>query len=202
MMSAVRLRPISALGFAAVLLAGCVPTIGPYDYSKEPDPRRSEYVIGVLDQLKIVVWKNPELSTETAVRPDGAITLPLLGDLIAAGHTPSQLKLEIERRLAAFVRDEGATATVAVTGVNSYRFTVSGNVEKPGVQFQKYYVSVLEAIALAGGPNRFAGHVVFVLRTDGAGRPRRIPIDYRRIASGAHPEENLMLLAGDTVVLD
>ena len=181
-----------------VLLAGCG-TVS-YDYSREPDPRKSEFVIGVSDGVRITVWKNAELSTDATVRPDGTITMPLLGDLHAVGLTPTQLRDEVVKKLAAFVKDETATVTVALTAINSYRFTVSGNFERPGVITSKYYVTVAEAIALAGGINRFANpHKLVIIRQDPKTKVRRIPIDYDRVSSGEHPEENLVLLAGDTL---
>lgn len=180
-----------------VLLSACAGAVH-YDYSKEPDPRRSEYVIGVADTLSITVWKSPELSSEAVVRPDGTITLPLIGDLTADGLTPSQLKDEITRSLAKFVRSEGAVVTISVTGVNSYSFTVSGNVGHPGVFTSKKYVTVLEAVQLAGGPNRFASAgKTQLMRRDRGGNVRIIPIDYPAVLAGRQPEANLALMAGD-----
>ncbi len=180
-----------------VLLSGCA-TATHYDYSKEADPRRSEYVIGVADQLAIKVWKTPELSTDATVRPDGTITMPLIGDLVADGRTPSQLKNEITKQLAKYVRDEGSVVTVAVTGVNSYSFTVAGNVEHPGVFNSKKYVTVLDAMQLAGGPNRFASPSnTKLVRRDRNGKVRTIPIDYQAVLDGTQPEANLALMAGD-----
>src|SRR5205085_2843775 len=92
---------------------GCATVAAPpFDYTKEPDPRKSEFVIGVSDALHITVWKNAELSTEAKVRPDGTITMPLLGDLRAAGRTPSQLRDDIRALMATFVKDEGAAVSV------------------------------------------------------------------------------------------
>ena len=123
------------------------------------------------------------------MRPDGTITMPLVGDIKAAGRTPSSLKSEITRRLQSFVRDDSAIVSVAVTEVNSYRFTVAGQVEHAGLLTAKYYVTASEAIAMAGGLNRFANpHKLTLVRNDSHGL-RRIPIDYERIASGLHPEE-------------
>ncbi len=171
-----------------------------YDYLKEPDPRRSEYVIGVADHLSILVWKNPDLSGDAIVRPDGTITMPLIGDLTADGKTPTQLKEEITRQLARFVRDEGAVVTVAVTGVNSYSFSVSGNVEKPGLYASQKYVTVLEAVQLAGGPNRFASpNGTKLLRRDRKGKLRVIPINYPAVLDGTQPEANLLLMTGDQI---
>jgi polysaccharide export outer membrane protein len=180
-----------------MLGAGCASTS--YDYSKEPDPRKSEYTIGVGDDLRISVWKFADLSTAATVRPDGTITLPLVGDLLAVGRTPSQLRNEITQRIAAFIKDESATVSVAVTAVNSYRFTLSGNFEHNGIFTSKYYVTIADAVALGGGLNKFATSKLVVIRGDGAGNVRRIPVDYARISAGDHTNENLVLLAGDTL---
>lgn len=170
-----------------------------YDYSKEPDPRKREFVLGVNDAIHINVWKNAELSVDARVRPDGTITMPLIGDLHAAGRTPSSLRSEITRKLANYIRDESAIVSIAVTEVNSYRFTVAGNVERGGMMSAKSYVTASEAIAMAGGLNRFANpHKLVLVRTDKSGT-RRIPLDYERIASGLHPEEDLVIMAGDTL---
>lgn len=183
---------------AVVAMLGACATVHDYDYSKEPDPRETEYVIGVADSLSIRVWKNPELSAEVTVRPDGTITMPLLGDLHADGLTPSQLKNEIGKQLAKFVRDESAVVTIAVTGVNSYSFTVAGNVVTPGVFSSKKYVTVLEAMQLAGGPSRFASpRETRLLRRSRGGKLRTIPIDYLAILDGKRPQANLVLLPGD-----
>jgi polysaccharide export outer membrane protein len=184
--------------FLCVTVLGCG---GPaYDYTQEPDPRKTEFVIGASDGVRITVWKNPELSTEATVRPDGTITIPLLGDVQAVGKTPSQLRDVITRKLSAFIKDETATVTVALTNIASYRFTVAGNFEHPGIFNQRYYVQVAEAIAMAGGINRFANpHKLVIIRQDPQHKVRRIPVDYERVSSGEHPEENLCLLAGDTL---
>jgi polysaccharide export outer membrane protein len=171
-----------------------------YDYASEPDPRKQEYVLGVSDVLKVNVWKNPDLTVETVVRPDGTISLPLLGDLKAAGRTGAQLRAEIAQRLATYVKDESATVTVSVAVVNSYRFVVSGNVERAGAYNANHFVTVSEAIALAGGPNRFASpEEVVIIRNDATRGTRRIPVDYPSILSGRHPEQDLPVVAGDTI---
>ncbi len=186
-----------SLTWCVLALAACSPIT--YDYSKEPDPRKHEFVIGASDALKITVWKNPDLSGDARVRPDGTITMPLVGDVLAAGRTPSQLRDEIRRKLTQYVKDDTAAVSVAVTEVNSYRFTVSGNVEHGGIFNSKYYVTVAEAVALAGGLNKFADpRKLVIVRRDQEGL-RRVPIDYNRISSGEHPEENLVLVAGDNL---
>ena len=191
------MRARALVAVALLTVVGCGPIA--YDYSKEPDPRKAEFVLGVNDAVRISVWKNPELSVDARIRPDGTITMPLIGDIRAAARPPSALKTEITHRLQSFIRDESAIVSVAVTEVNSYRFTVSGQVEHAGLMTAKYYVTASEAVAMAGGLNRYANpHRLTLVRSDARG-PRRIPIDYERIASGEHPEEDLVLLSGDTL---
>lgn len=169
-----------------------------YDYKREPDPRMSEYLIGPLDQLHVVVWKNQELSGEVTVRPDGIITLPLIGAVKAAGRTPTDLQHELAKRFSDYVRAEEMVVSVGVTQVNSYQFTVAGNVEHAGVFTSRSYVTAVDAIAMAGGLNRFASDEFYVIRGTPA---RRIPIDMGRATSGAHPDENIVLIRGDLVVV-
>ncbi len=192
-----RLLVLVCVLLSLVLVVGCGHT-ATYDYKREPDPRTKEYEIGTLDVVKVVVWKNPELSAETQVRPDGVITLPLIGDVKAAGRTPSVIQKEIAKRYAEYVKIEESLVSVGVSQVNSYYFTISGNVEKPGVYFVKSYVTTLEAIATASGVNKYAGSSAYIVR----GQPtRKIPIDLKRASSGEHPEENLVIVRGDLVVV-
>jgi len=173
-----------------------------YNYAAEPDPRRSGFVLGPSDEVNINVWRNPDLSGRALVRPDGTITMPLVGDLQAAGRTPRELRNEIEQRLGAFIKGQTVTITVAVTQVNSYRFTITGGVNTPGLFAAQRYVTVQEAIAMAGGPVRFvSGERSVIVRTEG-GTTRRIPVNYKAIIAGAHPEQNLILLRGDVVVVE
>jgi len=182
-----------------VATVSCFATHPIYDYGKEPDPRKQEYVLGASDVLRITVWRNPDLSCDAIVRPDGTISMPLVGDVLATGRTPGQVRGEITQRLTAFVKDQSAVVTVAVTAINSYRFTVSGSVEHPGTFSSNHYVTVTEALSLAGGPNKFAtAEDSVIIRNDTRGA-RRIPIDYPSILNGLHPEQDLALQAGDTI---
>lgn len=195
-MNEARWRVGAALLVSAV---ACSSARAPYDYRSEPDPRASEFQIGPLDHLSVVVWKNQDLSADVTVRPDGVVTLPLIGNVRAAGRTPTELQTELAKRYSEFVRGEGDLGvSVAVTEVNSYHFTVSGNVEKPGFYESKTYITTVEAVALAGGPNKFAGESIYIVR----GNPvRRIPIDLARATSGASPEQNVVVLRGDIIVV-
>ncbi len=186
---------ISLLG-----MFGCSGGAAKYPYYQEPDPRRAEYVIGVADDLEVSVWKNRELDSKISVRPDGNITMPLVGDVRADGLTPTELRGQISRRLLAFLREQEAVVTVAVTSVNSYYVTVSGNVMTPGRFASRGYLTIADAVALAGGPNRFAepdGTILLRKSTDGS--IRTIPIDYQGIIQGRSLEQNLVLVRGDTI---
>jgi polysaccharide export outer membrane protein len=174
----------------------------PANYRKENNPAKHEYIIGVSDTLQVNVWRNPEVSSAATVRPDGTITMPLLGDVKVEGRTPTEVKNEVTKRLSAYVKDESAVVTVAVTGVNSYRFTVAGNCTRPGIFTTRYYVTVAEAVAMAGGPTRFADtDQIILVRTDPNGRVRQIPINYDSVRSRDNPEQDLVLVSGDTVFL-
>jgi len=196
---AVNRRTIWLLALAWPLVSGCPHPYRPYNYAAEPDPRQQEFVIGPSDVLRITVWRNPDLSGEAVVRPDGTITVPLVGDLHAAGRTPAEIRAELTQRLATYIKDDSAVVTVAVTAINSYRITVSGNVEHPGTFNASHYITVSEAMALAGGPNRFSEpEDAVVIRTDQRGT-RRVPVNYPAMLAGVHPEQNVVLLPGDVL---
>jgi polysaccharide export outer membrane protein len=158
-------------------------------------------VLGPSDVLRISVWHNPDLSADAIVRPDGNITLPLLGEIVAAGNTAAELQATIAERLRTCVKDEGAIVTVAVTSINSYRFTVTGSVGHPGVFTATHYVTFSEAMTMAGSPDRFASPEKIVIQRLGAkGQPiRRIPVNYTKVIAGESPEQDLTVLAGDTI---
>jgi polysaccharide export outer membrane protein len=183
-----------------VFAGGCASAQSSFNYTSEPDPRKQEYVLGPSDVLKITVWRNAELSGDATVRPDGTISLPLVGDLRVTGRTPGQVQAELVQRMATFIKDESAIVTVAVSAINSYRFVISGNVEHPGAYATNHYVTVVEALALAGGPNKFGSpESTVIIRSDPTRGPRRIPVNYPSILSGAHPEQDLPLLPGDMI---
>jgi polysaccharide biosynthesis/export protein len=185
-----------------LLGAGCGAGIyDTYAYKNEYDPRKHEYVIGASDALSIQVYHQAELSTSGTVRPDGVITMPLIGDVIVAGKSPSQVREIVKQKLAQYVKAD-TPITVTVTGFNSYRFVVSGNVNKAGSYSQKYYVTVSEAIAMAGGLNKFAGDQIVILRQSKEGTMREIPISYKRITSGRRPDMDICIVNGDTLVVD
>src|SRR5262249_3255461 len=151
-----------------------------YAYDHEPDPRKGEIVLGVGDIVGINVWDQRDLNTEVTIRPDGTITLPLIGDVRAAGLTPTGLRDVLKRSLTNYVKLGGNNEiTVAVKSWKSYRFTVQGEVSRPGLYNNDEWVTVSDALALAGGPTRFAKRSEIVLmRKDVDGKRRAIPLDF------------------------
>lgn len=185
-----------------VLAAGCPPKLPNYDYAKEPDPRSSELVLGVGDSVAINVWENANLNTEVTIRPDGTITMPLVGDLKAAGETPTTLKQAIRTKLQTFIKlQSGNEITVTVKSWKSYRFTIQGEVSRTGVFSSDQYVTVADALALAGGLSRFAkrSEIVLMRRDPQSGKIRQIPLDYDLLASGKRPDMNIYVFPGDTI---
>jgi polysaccharide export outer membrane protein len=159
----------------------------------------SEFVIGPEDLLQVSVWKNESLSRQLPVRPDGKISLPLLHDVQAAGLTPMQLRDKISTALAEFMPNPEVSVTVLE--VRSYRVSVLGEVQKPGVLQLKAPTTVLEAIALAGGFRDFASpSKIVIFRKDNGGQTQRLRFNYNR-AVGAAGEDNVTLRSGDVVVV-
>jgi polysaccharide biosynthesis/export protein len=191
-----------SLVVALVALAGC-PTPDPnYPYEKEPDPRSKELTLGVSDVVSINVWEQKELNTEQTIRPDGTITMPLIGDLKAGGETPSALQQQIKKRLGEFIKlTTGTDVTVAVRSWRSYKFRVAGEVSREGVYTSDNYVTVADALAMAGGVTRFAKRDDIVLiRIDATTRrQKKIPLVYDTLASGKRPEMNIWVLPGDQI---
>jgi polysaccharide export outer membrane protein len=191
-----------SLVVALLALAGC-PTPDPnYPYEKEPDPRSKELTLGVSDIVSINVWEQKELNTEQTIRPDGTITMPLIGDLKAGGETPSALQQQIKKRLGEFIKlSTGTEVTVAVRNWRSYKFRVAGEVSREGVYTSDNYVTVADALAMAGGVTRFAKRDDIVLiRIDPATRrQKKIPLVYDTLASGKRPEMNIWVLPGDQI---
>jgi len=183
-----------------VLAAGCPSGFPDVKYPKD-DPRTKELVLGVADVIGINVWENPNLSVEATIRPDGTITMPLVGDLKAAGETPTSLKARIKTQLQAFVKLQGTEVTVAVKAWRSYRFTIQGEVSKAGVFSADQFVTVGDALALAGGLTRFAkrDEITLTRKNPKTGEAVHYRLDYDAIASGKRPDMNFIVLSGDTI---
>lgn len=160
----------------------------------------SDYVIGVDDVLAINVWKETEISRTVQVRPDGKISLPLVGEIQAAGQQPLQLQQQIADKLKSYISDP--EVTVIVQEVHSKKFNVIGEVQRPGTYALSNSSTVLDAIALAGGFKDFAKQTkIYVLRIQPNGSRTRIPFNYKKVVKGKALKENVPLQNGDTIVI-
>lgn len=162
--------------------------------------RPDSYVIGSDDQLSINVWKEPEISKTVPVRPDGMISLPLLGEIKAKGLTPVQLEGQITDSLKKIMSDP--QVTVIVVAVNSLTFNIMGQVGHPGYFPITRPLTVLDAIALCGGFRDFAKQKkIYVLRTGPDGKQERLKFNYKEVIKGKNMAQNIELRAHDTLVV-
>jgi polysaccharide export outer membrane protein len=158
----------------------------------------SDYVIGADDVLHISVWKEPDLSEQLPVRPDGKISMPLLNDIPAAGLTPLALKDSITEKLKKYISDP--RVTVVVTAMNSQRVFVTGEVTHSGPMTLLPQMTVLQALAEAGFTQFANLKAIYLLRTVN-GKQQKLPFNYKDVVKGNHPEQNILLKPGDTVVV-
>lgn len=159
-----------------------------------------DYVIGSDDVLAVNIWKEPEISRTVPVRPDGKITLPLIGDVQAGGLTPHKLQDNIAIGLRSYV--SSPEVTVIVQEVKSLKFNIVGEIAKPGSYPLSQPTTVLDAIAIGGGLRDFAKESrIYVLRGNGDGSRSKLPFDYKQVIKGKKLSENIELHPGDTIVI-
>ncbi len=169
-----------------------------------PGPPAEGFVLGPEDVIEVVVWKNPDLSRQVVIRPDGKVSLPLIGDVPASGLTADQLAGDIAQRFKAY--KENPSVSVNVVEVNSYYVFVVGEVNTPGKLPLKSYTTILQALSLAGGFTQFASrndlHVVRnVIDGEGESKELRIPLRYDDLISDEGGVYNITLKSGDTIVV-
>lgn len=183
---------------AAMAITGCANRrVQTVKHEEQP------YRIGREDVVDVAVWRDPDLSRVVPVRPDGFITLPMAGEVMAAGKTPTELAEHIREKLSPFVQEP--KVTVIVREVNSSRVFITGEVAHPGAYPLRGRVSVLQAIALAGGFSDFANtDGIIVIRNSDKGQ--QIPVRYSDLISAEQDDDqetmrDFPLLPGDTVVV-
>jgi len=157
------------------------------------------YIIGPEDMIDVNVWKEPDMTRMVPVRPDGKISLPLINDVQAAGSTPQQLATTVTDKLRKFLTEP--QVTVIVTQMNSQRVFVVGEVLRAGAFPLIPGMTVLQALASAGGFSTFADvkkiHVMRLVN----GKHVEMPFNYREVLKGDNPDQNIKLEPGDTVVV-
>jgi len=198
--------PVRALVMAGLLLGlpmGCT-SVSQEALDEAAKPVSKEFLLGPEDVLEVTVWRNQDLSRTVVVRPDGKISLPLIGDVQASGLNSSQVAAKIAARLTEF--KENPNVSVSLKEVNSYFIYVLGEVLKPGKYPLKSYATVLQGVSLAGGFTPYASkNNMQVIRTQtsegGKENQIRIPVPYNELVSGKGEIENFILKSGDTIVV-
>jgi len=186
-------RWMGALITCCVAAAGCAST----KVSRmAAEPQRGEYRIGKEDVIEVVVFREPELSRVVPVRPDGKISLPLAGEMDAAGKTAAELQRGIAKVLGAYVREPAVS--VLVREINATRVFVLGEVVRPGGFPLRGPMTVVQAIAIAGGRTPYAGDRVVWLRDKQDGKPEKATLSFRDLVKGEESGE-LWLASGDVL---
>lgn len=192
----------------ALIAAGCATTAPP---PAEPQPGakarylmiEGDYRIGVDDRIQVTVWRNPDLSVTAPVRPDGKISVPIIGDVEAGGHTPSEVAAMIQEKLSAYIREPNVA--VILTELRSHEFLsrvrVTGAVRTPRSMPYRQGMTVLDAVLEAGGVNDFASPNGTKLYRSSKDRTQVIDIELGDILRKGRLETNVGLKPGDVITV-
>lgn len=201
-------RVVSVLLAGAVLLvSGCksVPdaTEGKEETNRFAPHLEGDYRIGVDDRVQITVWRNPELSTTVPVRPDGKISVPLIGDVQAGGNTPTQVAAIIKDKLSAYIREPNVAVILTELRSHEYlsRVRVTGAVRTPRSMTHRPGMTVLDAVLEAGGVNDFAAPNRTRLYRKGKTKTEVFDVDLADILTKGRLESNFELKPGDVVTV-
>lgn len=158
-----------------------------------------EYKVGPEDVLQVHVWADEQLSPQVVVRPDGKISLPLVGEIVCAGRSVEEIRLEVERKVKTYVPD--APVSIMIMQVNSPKVYIIGKVNSPGMYIMGHRMSLTQALALAQGFNPFAEtDSVLLIRGSGTNQIT-YTYDYDDLARGRDLMQNVQLMPGDTIVV-
>jgi polysaccharide export outer membrane protein len=162
-------------------------------------PDQERYRLGPEDVIEVSVWKEPDMTKTLIVQPDGKIFYPLIGEVRAVGKTVKELQEEISKRLEKFVTD--AAVTVILLKTQHYKFFVTGKVNKPGEYLAGRPVSVLQAIAIAGGLTPFASPKNIKIVRKRGNIDEVYPFNYKEVSKGLLMSQDIYLEPGDVVVV-
>jgi polysaccharide biosynthesis/export protein len=191
----------------ALIVVGCA------DMGESPEPvvgagqplanAEGDFRIGVDDRVQVTVWRNPELSGTALVRPDGKISVPIIGDVEAGGRTPNEVAENIKRQLSSYVRDPNVVVTVTELRSNEYltRVRVTGAVRTPRSMPHRQGMTVLDAVLEAGGVNDFASPNRTKLYRRIKGKTEVLEIELGDILNKGRLETNLVLRPGDVITV-
>ena len=188
--------PHWACGFVlALVLCGAVPLT-----AHAAAPADAAYTVKPGDTLMVSVWKEPDLQGPVLVRPDGAFSFPLAGQLDARNKTVQELQQELTTKLKKFISDP--VVTVSIQDIKGNKVYVIGQVQKPGDFVVNPRVDVMQALSMAGGTTPFAAlGDIMILRRNDAGQQEALPFKYTDVVRGRNLQQNIMLQAGDVVVV-
>ena len=158
-----------------------------------------DYLIGAEDILSIVFWRDKEMSTEVAVRPDGKITLPLLNEVRAAGLTPGQLKDLLVEESKKYVEDPNVS--VVVKQINSRKVFITGEVNKPGPYPLMAPTTIMQLLVVAGGLKDYAHSEKITIMRSESGKPASYRFNYKEFVKNKNLKQNIELKPGDTVIV-
>lgn len=192
---------------AALIVAGCAGLDEPPEFAQNPslvaDNQGGEYRIGVDDRVQVTVWRNPELTVAAPVRPDGKISVPIIGDVQAGGQTPSEVAETIRKRLSEYIREPNVA--VILTELRSHEFLtrvrVTGAVRTPRSIPHRQGMTVLDAILEAGGVTEFASPNRARLFRKTKQKTEVFQIDLGDILRKGRLETNLLLAPGDVITV-
>ena len=183
--------------FALIILA-LLPTMG-YSSQDVINVSKNPYKIGPSDLLDIQVWNEPDVSKQVRVLIDGTIVLPLVGQINAAGLTPSQLSQSLRKKLSEYIAEPEVTVMVLEGKYN--RYFIVGQIQNPGEYYIDYPISILQAIARAGGFQEWAKKSkIFVIRQTKSGE-ERIEFNYDEFVKGNKKVKNIEIVSGDTIII-
>jgi len=190
------LIPLFVLSLVALQAAATEPTVEPLTANNSVT---SSYLLGPGDQLSISVWKEEGMDLQVLVKPDGGISFPLAGEVQASGLTTDQLREVLVKKLTRYIPNP--IITVSVLQSVSNKVYVIGKVNRPGEFVATGYLDVLQALTLAGGVTAFAdSDEIKVIRRSKDGT-KVFAFDYGEVVSGERLDMNILLKAGDTVVV-
>lgn len=201
-----RIAGLFLVALAALSIAACAvpPAVSPDVPAGTFVPHvEGDYRIGVDDRVQVSVWKNPELSVTVPVRPDGMISVPLIGDVQAGGKTPNEVAKLIEQKLSSYVRDPHVA--IILTDLRSHEFMsrvrVTGAVRTPRSMPYRHGLTVLDAVLEAGGINEFASPNRTKLFRKNKDKTDSMDIELGEILNKGRVETNIILRPGDTITV-
>lgn len=158
-----------------------------------------DYKPGPDDVLLISVWKDEALTKEVVVRPDGKISFPLVGEIQVKGRSVGEVREEIQAKMDEF--SPGAPVSIMVQKINSPKVFIVGKVLRPGAYLMPENMTVMQALALAGGFTPFSAKDDILVLREARGKLQSMPFDYEAVAKGKNLEQNIVLSPGDTIVV-